>query len=344
MPSVPFLGCCEVCERPLRTYRSLSNHLRHNTDAAHQDLKRRWHAWRDEYRATLRCRKCGELFTITDKAQRDRKRCDRCEGRRASMSKRAYEALTFDKPPDPRQVMTSKGTKAQWDGLEERVIGWAPGDDTYRAVVRDREAGVGVRKTMERLGITYRVYRGICGHRWGAEYDEQVYERRARVGSQNLSIAHRKYEAMTPEEKAELMKRRFGGTCALENKFSGMLRRAGYAGLEMNRWQSLPIDGQKVPREADIKVAVGDGRKVVVLCDGEAFHGPDAIHGDPQERIDGDRATALAFFGLGYSVVRYSETEIHDGMALDHFTGVMRRLESCEKIYRNWCPPEERVV
>jgi len=33
-----FLGACEVCERPVQTYRSLSNHLRHNTDAPHQDL------------------------------------------------------------------------------------------------------------------------------------------------------------------------------------------------------------------------------------------------------------------------------------------------------------------
>jgi hypothetical protein len=257
------------------------------------------------------------------------------------MSKRAYEVLTFDKPPDPRQVMKSKGTKAQWDGLVERVIGWAPGADTYRAVVHDREKGVWVRKTMERLGITYRVYRAICEHRWGDGYGEQVYERRARVGSQNLSIAHRNYEAMTPEEKAELMKRRFGGTCALEGKFSGMLRQAGYTELEMNCWQSLPIGGRKVPRESDIKVAVGDGRKVVVLCDGEAFHGPNAIHGDPQQRIDNDRKTALAFFELGYSVVRYSETEIHDGTALDHFTGVMQRLASCKKVYRNWCPAEE---
>jgi hypothetical protein len=259
------------------------------------------------------------------------------------MSKRAYEALRFERPPDPRQLMTASKSKAQWDGLESRSVHWDPDDKLYCAVVMAHEKATLVKETLLHLGISYQVYRAICAHKWGEEYQQQIYERKSAVGSKNLSISHRWYEQMTPEDKAVLLKKRFGGTCALEAEFESQLRKAGVSELEMNCWQSVPIDGKKVPREADIKVAVGDGRKVVVLCDGEAFHGPKVIHGDPQERIDGDRATALAFFYLGYSVVRYSETEIHDGTALDHFGDVMQRLGSCQKVYRNWSPLEEKV-
>lgn len=343
MPSLPFLGSCEVCDKPLRNYRGLAGHLRHNTDAAHRELKQRWAVWKSEYRATLRCRKCGGLFKITNKTESDKKRCDRCEALRGSMSKRAYEALSFEMPTDPRRFMASHAGKAQWDGLEVRSVTWVPEDALYQAVVADQEAEVRVTVTLRQLGITFNVYRDICEHRWGSEYERRVQDRRSRVGSKNLAIAHRRYAALTPEEKASLLKQRFGGTCALERSFSEELHEAGYRDLEMNTWQSLPIGGRRVPREADIKVAVGDGRKIVVLCDGEAFHGPKVIHGVPADRIAQDRETALAFFELGYSVLRYSETELHNGTALAHFHEVMSRLVLTQKIYRNWCPAEELV-
>jgi len=130
----------------------------------------------------------------------------------------------------------------------------------------------------------------------------------------------------------------------LEHTFASQLEGTGYEIAGRNSWTTLRIGNRKVKREADIKVAVGDGRKIVVLCDGEAFHGPKVIRGDPQARIDGDRETALAFFDLGYSVARYSETEIHDGSALTHFKGLMSRLGSSQRIYRNWCPVEEVAI
>lgn len=167
-----------------------------------------------------------------------------------------------------------------------------------------------------------------------------MHARKAASGTENLKISHQKYALMTPDQKALTLQRRFGGTCALEASFARSLREVGFTKLDMNVWQSVPIKGSKVPREADIKVAVGGGRKIVVLCDGEAFHGPKAIFGNPEDRINEDRETALAFFRLGYSVIRYSETEIHSGFALNSFQDLFLKLGKWKKIYRNWCPKE----
>jgi len=129
----------------------------------------------------------------------------------------------------------------------------------------------------------------------------------------------------------------------LELGMVDQLRAQGVNSLELNVWQSVPIRGQMVPREADIKISIGGGRKVVVLCDGEAFHGPRMIFGNPQDRILADTETAEAYYALGYSVVRYSETEIKSGVAVKHMLDVLKRLDGCRAIYRNWCPSEERV-
>ena len=64
---------------------------------------------------------------------------------------------------------------------------------------------------------------------------------------------------------------------------------------------------------------------------------------DPQKKIAEDRATALAMFQVGYSVLRYSGDEIRSGFALSHLERVLSRLSSCSSIYRNWCPDEEQV-
>lgn len=298
--------------------------MRHNVDAEHRELRRRWHGWRSEYRATLRCRKCGELFSITDKAERDRKRCGRCEALRVSMSKRSYGKLSFDKPLDPRQIMAKSGSKAAWDGLRDRNVVWVPGDSLYVAVVRSVETEEQAKPTMYRLGISYKVYRAICAHAFGAGYDAAVLSKRRELIEKN-------------REQARTDSR-------LEGEFAENLERAGFKICARNSWMTLQIGQNKVKREADIKVAVGDGRKAIVLCDGEAFHGPGCLYAEPEARISSDRETAMAFFGLGYSVVRYSETEIHDGIAIDHFRDVMKRLASRQRVYRNWCPAEELEV
>jgi hypothetical protein len=132
-----------------------------------------------------------------------------------------------------------------------------------------------------------------------------------------------------------------GRKSGLDEEFAQQLTHAKVTNHEMDCWQTLQIKGQRIARQADIKVSLDDGRKVVVLCDGEVFHGPGCLWADPEDRIASDRETALAYFDLGYSVVRYSESEIHDGTALAHFQDAMKRLSSIQKLYRNWCPEEE---
>jgi hypothetical protein len=289
-----FLGPCEVCGRRIRTYRSLSLHLHRSTDPEHANLLTRWERWRSEYRATRRCRKCGGLWESKDKASKDAKRCPKCEVLRSTLSKRQYEALSFTFPEDPRGVMSS-GSKASWDGLRDRKVCWAPGDEVCLSVVGAALAGEPIPHTLERVGVSYEVYRQVLLDTLGeSEVERLSRAAKTRVGRENIAFAHAKYNAMTPEEKAAYAKARFGGVCALEAEFGRQLDAAGVRNLHFDSWQTLLVGGRRVPRQADIKVEISDGRKIVVLCDGEAFHGPKAIFGDPVARVAADRETALA--------------------------------------------------
>ena len=318
-----FLGACEVCNKVVHTYRGLGQHLRFNEDAGHKSLKERWLAWRAEYRATLCCRKCGGTWTITDSKERHGKRCPSCEHLRSQIGKRAYEKVQPTKAQDPRKLMTASGSKAQWDGLESRHLEWQEGDDLYMRVVRACEAGVPVQTTLREQSVSYNVYRAIVNSAFGVDaYEKRAHERR----------------------RAPLKKGLSGRGSNLEKGFAGQISQAGITGFVLNRWQILSVKGVSCPREADIKIPVGGGRKLVVLCDGEAFHGPGYIFGDKQARISDDIDTADAYFDAGYSVVRYSESEIHNKQAIQHLLSWLPRLRAGEHLYRTWHPSVERTA
>jgi hypothetical protein len=246
---------------------------------------------------------------------------------------------------DTRHVMTDSGTKAGWDGLEKRHTVWVMGDDLTWKVFEAFEEGLPVNKVIHSLGITYQVYADILMAILGADVYQAAHKRRKRlVGSVNVQRAHAKWASMSSDDKAAYYQKHFGKGSALEAGFAGALRRSGITDLLLNVWQSLSVGGRVCPREADIKISLEDGRKAVILCDGEAFHGPRFIYGSPTARIAEDVATAEAYFDVGYSVFRYSETEIKSGWALDHLLGALIRLRSgTSKIYRTWCPSEERA-
>lgn len=333
---MPFLGSCEVCQKTVRTWRSLAGHLRHNTDEAHQELRQRWLSWRSTQKVLSRptklnrCWKCGITWEKTSPTLT--RQCQTCKDLQARIGKRAYEKLpTHRKPPKaPKTPRVCRGK-----------VSWTPGDALYQAVVKTLDADGRISKVMKELGLTYKVVAAIAKCHYGSSgYQAWVKRVVAITGSRNVAVSHARYRALTSDEKAKLLRTRFGGTCALERKLSEQLLDLGVTDLELNCWQSILVQGVKVPREADLKITIPDGRKVVVLCDGEAFHGPGTIHGNPNDRICMDRETALGFFNLGYSVVRYSETEVHSGEAVSHLVWLLRRLDIVHRVYRNWYPEE----
>jgi hypothetical protein len=155
------------------------------------------------------------------------------------------------------------------------------------------------------------------------------------------------YEKQARERQRAPLREVTGGKLkrgsGLERNLAGQLLQAGVTGLALNRWQTIFVNGVPCPREADLKIPVGGGRKLVVLCDGEAFHGPRYIFKDKQARIADDIATADAYFEAGYSVVRYSESEVHDKRALRHLLSWLPRLRAGGHLYRTWHPPVERA-
>lgn len=255
------------------------------------------------------------------------------------MGKRKYEGLCSERVPDTRQVMTAKGSKAQWDGLVSRRLTWVRGDALCQEIVKDGTGGVKVGVTMERLGVSYDVYVEVMQDAVGvAGYAEIAQARKAAVARHMASVGHAKYNALTPEDKAVLWSKRFKKGSLLEALLVKELRTAGVSTLKTGVWQSLPFSDGWHPREADIKIDLGANRKVVVLCDGEAFHGPKYIYPDVAARIQDDVETAKAYFAQGYSIIRYAESEIKAGVAIKHLMGVLDRLRVGGKVYRTWYP------
>lgn len=335
-----FLGSCQVCGKVIHNYRGLAGHLRHNQDPSHQHLKASWLAWRAEYRATLRCRKCGDLWEVRSTSDQHNKRCPRCEEQLRLLGKRAYAAWRPPVIPDVRVRVGS--TKARWRGLNNLHFKWQRGDRVYVAVRAQLSTENSVRGILQEHGITYKTFKAIAQDVLGVVgYSEWCRGRKARAGSRNLRISHANYRKLSPEEKSEHLRKKYGGTCKLEKDFAAAVTSIGVADFVLNAWQAVPVEGALVPREADLKINLA-GHKVVVLCDGEAFHGPKFVFGDVNRRVADDVATAEAYFSVGYSVIRYSETELRSGLALDHLVGVLPVLRTGRRLLRLWHPPLER--
>jgi predicted RNA-binding Zn-ribbon protein involved in translation (DUF1610 family) len=330
MPFMVFPSSCRSCGKILHNYRGLSSHLRHNQDAKHSALRAEWLDYKGLYHNTLTCRKCGSKWEINLKSDANKKRCPACSELRVSMGKRSYEKLPTTEP------IRCDSPKSSFS--------WVQGDSTYLAVRNGIQAGVGIQYLMHKLSLTYKVISEITEDLLGSEgYREFVHTKRLETAKIAYTAAREAYQRLTPEEKALRIKARCGKSGSLETMLAKQLRVSGIINFVMNDWQAVPIRGTKVPREADIKVSVDLHRKLVILCDGEAYHGPRTIHGDPKDRIQLDTETTDGYYSLGYSVIRYSETEIKSGFAIEHLLGILELLRVHKRIYRNWCPLEERV-
>lgn len=254
-----------------------------------------------------------------------RKRCPTCDDLRKKLGKRQYEALTFDTKPTNLLNAGGKVPMSRRDGLSVRTFRWEPGDVTYQKVVHAIQTGDRINDILRREGVSYQVLRAIGEHAFGREIlDRMMHTRKVRTIQQNLT----------------LMALHSG----LEDDLVRQMEAAGIVVHTRNRWRTIEIRGEPTCREADIEVKLKDGRKVLLFCDGEAFHGPRCRYRDPTACIDYDTETAQAFYDLGYSALRYSETEIRSGEAALHLIGVLDRLgTSALRVFRTWHPAVEHL-
>jgi len=311
--TLPFLGACEVCGKISHNYNALSQHLNRSPDDKHKNLKVKWECWRSEYKANLRCRKCGVIFTVFDKKQKDRKRCPKCELLLKTIGKKQYEGTHFEKKSDIR-YLSCRGSKADMPIGYKSSINTDDFEDVAKSILAE---GGGIADLIK-MGVHYEAAKKLISSVLGVvDYHEWVLSRKKET------LAGNREKARTSSN--------------LEEIFVAQMKTINVKPCSRNAWLTLNVKGQAVHREADIKVNLKEGRKAIILCDGEAFHGTKCIYGDPAYKIESDRDTALAMFQLGYTVLRYSESEIKNGFALKHLEGV---LNTNLHMYRNWCPEE----
>ena len=313
--TLPFLGPCEVCGKVNRNYTQLALHLgggrrKKPVDSDHLALRGRWKKWREGYYyRQSHCVKCGDLFEVTDKKDKRKRRCDRCIDLQRRLSKRDYEALVFNRP---KHMPRAKKTTYRLPKTYCSSTKWKEGGTLYLQVEKALSEGLLLKDIVHGgvpLPVAQEITRFILGDGWEGWRSET--RRKTMVQS--------------------MVKARLGS--GLERLFVEQMRDCGVEPCGLNVWMTLPVNGKKVHREADIKIAMGSG-KAIVLCDGMVFHGPGTIHGDPAVKMADDEATALAMYDMGYTVLRYSGDEIKSGFAIGHLLQV---LVKDTQVCRLWC-------
>jgi hypothetical protein len=114
--------------------------------------------------------------------------------------------------------------------------------------------------------------------------------------------------------------------------------------IETNKWLSFKIDNKYEHREIDVKVQLNN-RKFAIFIDGEAFHGKNSKSCFKTPTIELDSKIAMALSNIGYFSIRYSETEIKEGWAVNHFLQLYEHFKNNEPkfYYRNWMTEEELI-
>jgi hypothetical protein len=119
----------------------------------------------------------------------------------------------------------------------------------------------------------------------------------------------------------------------LKEKFVG-------SSIKNNIWKTIKDNnsGNLIRTEIDIRLEYC-GVKFYILCDGEAFHGPDCYFRG--NTVSSDDFLSRALFSLHPFVLRYSETEIKSGFAIGHIDKVLKEINSndLKSYYRNWMIP-----
>ena len=262
--------------------------------------------------------------------------CQRCRELRSSIPRLDYIKLSAELRKGRETDPPSWKSLVLWQDV------WTPCEALVEGVLRAMHGPEKVRDAMVRLGITYDLFRDVGVYAVGKDEYENWASVRKRERSSRVGLkAAETYRALSPEDRCRVLKRRFPRTRSrIEVAVAGFLSRACQS-FVTNDWQALRIDGKWTPREADIKIDCGRS-KIVVECDGEAWHGPKCIFGDWERNVEEDVKTSEAYFAAGYSIIRYSETEIKSGVAFAHLANAIARVREGERVFRSWYPPIER--
>lgn len=332
------MNVCGVCFLPVVSHNAYAQHLRGRLDARHQEALVSYEAWLAVHLTTYRCSKCRCLYRREPLTHRSGPGlCTSCRHLKETLPTRTYESLVNRKDEAP----------VGWDSLVVQQDVWTPNEALCEEVLRVTQGQERVRDAMARLGLSFRLFKAVGVHVLGADAYKEWASAREWRRSSKVGKAHAdRYRAMSPDEKAAVLQKRFPRVRSkIEIMMTDVLVALGETDFVTNHWQAFEIFGRVSPREADIKLTLGADRKLVLLCDGEAFHGPGCIFGNPADRIRDDMATTHAYFDAGYSVVRYSETEIKSGVAGGHLSMILTRLRAeGGRIFRLWYPALEEWV
>ncbi len=128
--------------------------------------------------------------------------------------------------------------------------------------------------------------------------------------------------------KPNLLEKRLGKE--IQDKFPSIK-------LRYNKWKTLrdEINDCYAHLESDIILNFNDVR-VIILLDGEAFHGKNSyFNGDT---VKEDERKSRILFKYNSFVIRYSETEVKKAFAIKHISNLIKDIISnkISNYYRNW--------
>jgi len=137
----------------------------------------------------------------------------------------------------------------------------------------------------------------------------------------------------TPDEIAKIFNRRPNNleyllTNQIKDKFKNVI-------IEHNIWRSVK-ENQKVKHiEIDISAKINNF-KILIFCDGEAFHGKNSYFNG--NTIKSDEFKSKAINKLYPYVLRYSESEIKNKFAIKDFCNIVNNIKTTKinNYYRTW--------
>jgi len=284
-----------------------------------------------EFREAV-CFKCGTPVSGYFSRRNTRVLCETCMATKVSRKKeydKDFDAKRYSLSKQKKKVNRDSEYKELCDRLElllkkDLVEGIKP----IHKICKEYNTSLKYIKVVAKRVLTDQEYKKrnfICRQRAGiieGEKHKERWRKRKRPKSIIFSKKPNKLEELLGEQVQDLIK---------DNK------------VRYNVWKTLREVGKDtyLHLQSDLVIKIKDFR-VCILCDGEAFHGPDCYF--RVNTVEDDEYKSMLLFVYNPFVLRYSETEIKKGYAIEHFKEVITKIESGElkKLYRSWMRGDEK--